>query len=314
MKSVVAVAVMVLGWAAAARADRFEVLSYNAWLRPAIVFPGELSRARARLLPRELVGYDAVVLEEVFDEQARATVLRGLAVQGYRYTTRRLGPAQLFVKDGGVIIASRWPIVAEAQRLFPVCANTNLCLAGHCLVGDCNAHKGVVYAAIEKEGRRYHLFGTHAQAGEDHAAREVREGQLRVIRTFIDSRHIASGEPVIIAGDLNIDEIGSRDEYRRMLKVLGASAPQQRGGLPFSDDPVGNLWTRADKPDAPGKVIDHILIADDHLRPTRSRFEVRPVRIGGQDLSDHHAVYARLDYPTLPAANAPPARAPKAGP
>ena len=313
---VVALAVVVVGCAAPARAatDRFEVLSYNTWLRPAVVFPGDVQQPRARLLAQVLRGYDVVVLQELFDAEARATVLRGLAARGYRYTTHRLGPDGLFVKDGGVVIASRWPIVAEAQQLFGACTNTDLCIGEHCLVGDCNAHKGVVYAAIEKEGRRLHLFGTHAQSGEHPAARQVRVSQMQTIRAFIDSRHVPAGEPVIIAGDLNVDQIGSRDEYRRMLQVLGASAPRRRGRLKYSDDPVTNRWTREDSPHAARKVIDHILISDTHLRPARSVLEVRAVRAGGQDLSDHHAVYARLEFPAAPRplAAAPVAPAPRA--
>lgn len=288
------------GAAGPARAASFELLAYNTWMRPSVLFPGEAQGPRAQLLARELEGYDALVLAELFDARARHTILSGLAARGYRYLTRPLGRDGVLVKDGGVVIASRWPIVAQDQRLFGVCVNTHLCLGSRCLVGDCNAQKGVVYACVEKEGQRYHLFGSHAQAGHFPAAREVRARQMQIIRAFVEEQRIPRGEPVLIAGDLNVDRAAAGEEYRHALRVLGARPPPDRGAPGYSFDPATNSWARDDSPRDPRQQIDHILVSRDHLRPTRAFFEVRPVRAGGQDLSDHHAVHAYLEFPATP--------------
>lgn len=284
------------------RAATLELLTYNTWLRPRLVFPGDAQGIRARRLARALAGYDVLVLSEVFDRGARRTLLRDLAGQGYYYTSRSLGRDQLFTVNGGVLIASRWPILAQARLIFDACANTDLCLGDHCLVGDCNARKGVVYVAIQKAGHRFHLFGLHAQAGERPTARAARARQLETLREFIDSRRIPAGEPVIIAGDLNVDRVGATEEYCAMLALLGVASPRTTGGLPYSFDPETNLWAQRISAGEPRQVIDHVLVSGEHLSPEAAQLEVRPVREGGLDLSDHHAVYARLDFPDGPAA------------
>jgi len=61
------------------RAATLELLTYNTWLRPRLVFPGDAQGIRARRLARALAGYDVLVLSEVFDRGARRTLLRDLA-------------------------------------------------------------------------------------------------------------------------------------------------------------------------------------------------------------------------------------------
>ncbi|MGL5482523.1 MAG: endonuclease/exonuclease/phosphatase family protein, partial [Aeromonas veronii] len=110
--------------------NRLKVASYNVWALPVIASSiGE----RLTLLPDYLKGYDALLLQEVFDGR-REGFLQALAKE-YPYQTKVLDKPGVNVHDGGVVIVSRYPIVREAQLVYPQCTGT-----------DCFADKGVMYA------------------------------------------------------------------------------------------------------------------------------------------------------------------------
>jgi phospholipase C len=97
----------------------------------------------------------------------------------------------------------------------------------------------VVYICINKNGTRYHIFGTHLQADEPSSggvtSRMIRRSQMQKIKRFIDSKNIPANEAVIIAGDLNVDMYGSKEEYSEMLQILSAAHPTVEG-YPWSFD------------------------------------------------------------------------------
>ena len=116
---------------------RLKVASYNVWALPVIAASiGE----RLALLPEYLKGYDALLLQEVFDGR-REGFLQALAKE-YPYQTRVLDKPGVNIHDGGVVIVSRYPIVREAQLVYPQCTGT-----------DCFADKGVMYAEVIKGAR-----------------------------------------------------------------------------------------------------------------------------------------------------------------
>lgn len=70
--------------------------------------------------------------------------------------------------------------------------------------------KGVVYARILKTNTQgikqvFNVFGTHMQAWDSVEAANTRLKQQQSINTFIDSLNIPKSEPIIIAGDFNVD-------------------------------------------------------------------------------------------------------------
>ncbi len=285
--------------------DTLNVLAYNIYMRPTSLFKnGQM--IRAGLLPRELRGYDAVIFSEAFDDDVRARLLSGLRAD-YPYATRILGTDRGLEQDGGVIIVSRYPIEAQDQRRFgSVCGGS-----------DCRSDKGVLYARINKQGRPYHLFGSHTQAWPTSESARIRRQQFEIIKTFIDSKRIPVQEAVIIGGDLNVDKIRYLSEYQEMLRILNAEHPRQTGHR-YSYDPQTNRLAEQGKP---SEYLDYVLYSKAHRRPNQSFNEVRMFRSDEEwkeyaweyalwDLSDHYAVYGRLEFPAVtPGPPSPPSLA-----
>ena len=268
-------------------ANELKVLTYNVYMRPTTLFKnGQMTRAA--LLPSVLSGYDAIVFQEAFSDKARGKLLSGLEGE-YPFRTDILGADAGVGQDGGVIIVSRWPIIRQSQSIFEVCGGS-----------DCFAQKGVMYALLNKEGRCYHLFGTHVQAGVEKWPVRVR--QFQAIRDFVASAHIRSDEPVIIAGDLNEDRYGER--YREMLDRMEAGPPHHHAGPAYTVSPEANDLNDGRY----HRYYDYVLYSRNHLQPVSSLNEVRVLRSAERwrgypwarwhlDLSDHYAVFGRYAFP-----------------
>lgn len=262
------------------------VLAYNCFLLPYPIDSGQ--RIRAGLIPAHLApSFDVLVMCELFDLGLREQVLQGLREQ-YPHVTAILGHEGRMFNNGGVTIASRWPIISEDRRFFGERQCTGL---------DCFAEKGVVRATMEKEGRRYHVFGTHAQAGTQPAAGRVRQAQFAMIHDLVTASQIPANEPVLVAGDFNVDSLGHQDEYQQMLDILQADS-NLPGGSDGTFDPHGNpLANGSDE-----ELLDHVLWSRAHACPAKGRVEIvkvrteEPWRDGISDLSDHHALAANFQF------------------
>jgi sphingomyelin phosphodiesterase len=276
-------------------AGTLNVLAYNIYMRPTFLFKNGQS-IRARLLPPQLKGYDAIVFSEAFDDDARRDLLKALRAD-YPFATRILGRDGIVSQDGGVIIVSRWPIVAEDERRFGgVCAGT-----------DCGADKGVVYAKIDKQGRPYHVFGSHTQAWPTAEGQAIRARQFGLIKAFIDSKKIPPDEPVLIAGDLNVDRVRYPAELDRMLRTLGAELPRIVG-YGATNDPWTNTLAEQGRP---AEYLDYVLWSKAHRRPADALNEARILRAAEEwkeygwefamwDLSDHYPVRGRFRFEDQP--------------
>lgn len=264
--------------------NSFSVLAYNIYMRPAALFPDDQAE-RAAVLPAKLRGFDVIVFSEAFDDTVRQRLMADLREE-YPYQTRILGADRGFKQDGGVIIAGRWPITAEAQRLY----------GDICLGGDCWADKGVLYARFEKHGQSYHVFASHMQSGREKKHRQTRLQQLQVIKSFIDSYGIPGNEPVLIAGDLNVDKY-DEDEYDEMLRVLEAWHPQP-SGHPYTVDAAINQ--RA----VYRLYLDYVLVSNRHLQPADATIETLIPRSqsafglfrANRELSDHFPVFGSFAF------------------
>jgi len=266
------------------------ILAYNIYMRPFPMFVnGQLHRTAQ--LPAQLSGYDVIVFSEAFDDPLRKLLLTALKAE-YPHVSRILGWDSGAEQDGGVIIASRWPIADQAQLRFgSVCSGS-----------DCLSDKGVLYVKIMKGHRPYHVFGSHMQA--DNGADDIvtRRKQLKLMKSFIDSRKIPASEPVIIAGDLNVDKARSA-EYRAMLEILDADDPPTRG-MKYTYYPLINTLASS----GGGEFLDYVLWSKKHLRPRSAQNEVRLLRARNEwkdlptekarwELSDHFPIYGRLTFP-----------------
>ena len=260
-------------------ANSFNVLAYNIFMRPFPFLDDQSDRGRA--LPAKLHGFDVIVFSEAFDDSVRNQLLSDLRAE-YPFRTRLLDGDK---PNGGVIIVSRWPITAEAQRLY----------GGVCVLEDCLADKGVLYARFEKHGQAYHVFASHTQAGDGTERQQTRLRQFGIIKSFIDSRGIAETEPVFIAGDLNVDKYNA-SEYAAMLGALHAWYPRPFGH-PYTADSTINR--RADG----RKYLDYVLVSNRHLQPISAIIETliprSPTPIGGDhNLSDHFPVFGHFMFPS----------------
>jgi endonuclease/exonuclease/phosphatase (EEP) superfamily protein YafD len=253
-----------------------DVLTFNTALLPWIAARTEQA-ARAAAMAPHLVGYDVLVLQELFDDRLAQGVLRELEA-AYPYRGSPVGRAGAWGRQaGGIVILSRWPIEREAQATFD----------GVCSGSDCLADKGVAYAAVRKGDRVYHVFGTHAQSEYGTGVVRVRAAQFALVRDFVDAQRIPPDEPVILAGDLNAD--AHTPELADMLALLRAVRPPTVGEGAYTWDPRANAWAGGRR-----EWLDYVLYAADHAAPVEAWNRVVPMRDGDLDLSDHFAVWGRL--------------------
>lgn len=237
------------------------VLAYNVYLRPRTTF-ADGQTERVPYIADEILRdqFDVVVLCETFDDRLR-TELRHKLAERYPYDAR-VPDSFIPAQDGGVKILSRWPIENGSGefRLF-----------GLVTYGlDAFAQKGVVYVRIAKEGRRYHIFGTHLQADATYGLligltpQGVRRTQLAMIRAFIDEKNIPADEAVIIAGDMNVDMYSyGGQEYRNMLETLGARHPPLEGLRYSVDETLNDLGGNGGQ----RQLLDYVLYSARHRQP-----------------------------------------------
>lgn len=265
--------------------NSLNVLTYNIWgLLPGIEAKNTYSRFHS--IAHMMTGYDAIVFQEAHDLASTAYFQNHIQNE-YPYMTE-IPFALGRILNGGVFIASKWPIEVSDDIVFSACIKE-----------DCLASKGAVYAKINKQGRDYHVFGTHVRAyttAEDIANRFE---HLAELKNFIDSKQISSQEPVVIAGDFNVDKLNFPQEHLDLLSVLNASEPMAAGEYDASY--AGPVNAYAD--DAYNEYLDYVLISNEHLAPiTATNTLLTPRSIDSEhwttwDLSDHYPVAGEFYFP-----------------
>ncbi|PAA47591.1 hypothetical protein BOX15_Mlig027641g1 [Macrostomum lignano] len=257
-------------------AGRLTIVSYNVFARPYLV-SHDGQRERTCRIPRALLaevpGADAIVFQEAFQpgclaDSSDTFSLRGLLRSyGFNYSTRTVGVRRWGLRiNGGVFVASRWPILQQAQAVY---------LNAHPGSADSLANKGVVHAKIDKLGSAFHLFGTHLQAEDGPEFDAYREKQADELHRFAQSRQISPNEPVIFAGDFNADLLANRGHVSRLLQRLNARLPRLRGPLRSTYDPRQNDVVE------PGITVrqwlDYVFVSREHKQPVSS--SIRAVRL-----------------------------------
>ena len=278
------------GLAGEGSAYTFNVLSWNLYMRPTtLFFNGQM--IRAGLIAGYVANYDAIVFSEAFDDDARAVLINGLKSR-FPYRTSIVGADSGIKQDGGVFIMSRFPIEVQAQKTF----------GSTCGSDDCLADKGVMYARINKYGRRYHLFGTHTQAHTSASDISKRKAQFGIVKAFVTSRNIPVTEAVLIGGDLNVDRIKYPTEYTEMLGILEAAQPGRTGFSYSYDSSTNGLASESGR-----EYLDYVLYSTKHLRPASAANEVLFLKTSRPwkefvwesdywDLSDHYALFGSFTF------------------
>jgi endonuclease/exonuclease/phosphatase family metal-dependent hydrolase len=299
------------------RLTRFTIVQYNIMDRPYWVGQ-EGQRERVCRIPQALARsiatqehVDALVFNESFSGVCGGDLMLTdlLAQYGWPY---HLPTISTWWKpsNGGIFIASKWPIVASYNLVYTACRRI-----------DCLAAKGVQYARIEKklDGRtkRYHVFGTHMQAWGGAEAAMVRSDQAREMAWFIGRQDIPPTEPVLLAGDFNTRGPGN-PQFQAFIDILGVSMPPIVGERRATMDVDNTLFGRGPW------WVDYVLPSLAHQRPINAELEAialraerefaicvqagwRPFYVSPyasactktqhvRDLSDHYPVIGRFEY------------------
>mgnify|MGYP001826557104 CR=1 FL=1 len=212
--------------AAPAAGDEFTVLSYNThglnvWVA------GDDPTARFPIIGEKSNAYDVALLQEDFSHHA---ALRQGARQPIveRGNPSRFGGWCLICSGSGLTILSRWGrenLVESVSRAYGQCSGW---ISG---ASDCLATKGFQRMRIRLPGgAELDFVNTHLDAGREAEDREVRRGQLELLRRSIEAE-VEQG-PLILAGDLNLLAADPEDAALRdaFTSALGLADSGARGG------------------------------------------------------------------------------------
>ena len=260
------------------------VMAYNIQMLPFGVVSEPLPNERGDLLPAQISPYqDVVIVEEAFDDGPRNDHLKpAMQAAGFPYKTGILN--NYFPWNGGVMIFSRWPIETTDEYDFALCGPN---------AQDCLANKGIMYARINKMGKKYHVFGTHLDAGSDQPDIDAKTLQFREIREFIKVQNIPEDEAVIYGGDFNVNINNGNNLYYGMLDSLDPVLPDPIG---FNNSTLGGSF---------GNIIDHAWGSKKHLIPLLATNEIitmrsiDPILWEQSEFSDHRSCLGRFVYPDL---------------
>ena len=260
------------------------VMAYNVQFLPFGVVGLPQASDRGDLLPAEFSPYqDVIIMEEAFDPIPRLFNLEpAMQAAGFNYNSGILNDYLPF--NGGVIIFSRWPIEFTDEYDFELCGPSSQ---------DCLANKGIMYARINKLGKRYHIFGTHFDAGSDSLDLAAKNLQYAEMRDFIAAQNISPIEAVIMGGDLNTSPIDGHRLYLNMMDSLDPVVPFYTG--------FQNSTMRTDT----GDIIDHVFTDHRHLLPLEHQVSIETFRSIDDvlwdlsDFSDHRSAVARFRFPDI---------------
>ncbi len=265
------------------------VMAYNVQMLPNGITGLPQADLRSDLLPAHFSPWqDVVIFCEVFDNPPRNDqLIPAMQEEGFQHHTTILNKqdgSSIIPTNGGVMIFSRWPIVDQNEIEYSKCGTGS---------GDCGATKGVKYAAIDKLGKRYHLFGTHMDAGGGQDDIDARRSQIGELRQFIDTLGIPDGEPVIIGGDFNLGPNSS-----------GGLFPAFKDSMnPLIPEPIG--FYESNFSGDTGSIIDHVWADSRHLLPTDATNNIITFRSIADtmwdlsDFSDHRSVQGRFVFPAI---------------
>ncbi|CAL2108107.1 exported hypothetical protein [Tenacibaculum sp. 190524A02b] len=268
------------------------VAAWNIWQLPTF---SSIPNARYNYVDDWLAPYEVLIISEAFDNSNRESIKNQLKQRGFANFTSVVDNPNNIKQDGGVFIASRYPILDSEQELFDDLAAN----------GDDQSNKGVMYAKINKLGKNYHVLGTHAQSGGSYAS--YRTKNFKEIINLRNRKNIPSNEPVIIGGDLNVNKF-TASEYNGMLGTLQANDPQRIGSYTATYSGITNGWIGSSN----DQILDYVLYSSAHQQPVSSTTRVfvpRHTMLSHPglnsndewrsvvtDISDHYGVHARFVF------------------
>ena len=276
------------------------VLTFNVFQ---LRFKGSRRRAALALRTISQADPDIIVLNEGFNRPARALVGH-LQSAGYHATPhvggfgrgwtgvsgRPRGLRRIF--GGGVYLLSRFPIEAQHQYIYRTVAPRTT---------EVLSNKGAVLVALRSAGERLWLVGTHLHADEHGSRHAERMGQLAELRAFVAAT-VPTGEPVILAGDLNVEYYGADGQPGPGCPEASRAVGAPLAGNPIHDFTFDGTTNPLTQKDYPGyrNVLDYICL----LRPGRA-LTVRTTTLSpepGHEASDHYPVLGNVTSSARPQA------------
>lgn len=294
--------------------ETLSVMSYNVYQMPSIA-PQYKSRERAAELYKYIINLgintpDVLVIEEGFNARFGDEFLAKIKSL-YPYATPLLGlycssgggstlypnnwngyfgncGNTIFHVNGGTIILSKYPIEKKYQLVFQ---NKIGSIEGM-------ANRGVAYAVVVKNGKKYHIFGTHTASEQPgYPGKETREKQFAEMRNFKNYFKIPVTEPVIYAGDMNV-EFSLTSEYQNMQSIL-------LGGINYTFNPLTQRGTYSNQNTVVqyqgyynyNNTLDYIFYSKEHKLPAyEPEMKQFVAKYWGGDVSDHDPVYIQYTF------------------
>jgi endonuclease/exonuclease/phosphatase family metal-dependent hydrolase len=236
---------------------QFNILQYNVFARPHLV-GHEGQQERLQRIPQVLSQInngkvDVIALCEVFSQVGEPLcdmMLSEFKKYGFLYHTRVISGNAL-EKVGGTMIVSKWPLHpldgdTHVYRNMPT-IDSDKFEAG---LAEKVVAKGVSYAAVNKTEngltKTFHVFATHLHAWNTEVAVGARRQQANQMKEFLEKKNIPNNEPVIFAGDFNVDLVRCVSEFENLSQILDAKLPEMIGEQKYTSDPSSNLLVGKD--------------------------------------------------------------------
>lgn len=265
------------------RTDSLKLLSWNIYMLPPVVkVTGK--RKRAKAIGEKLVhsDYDILVLQEAFHAGARRKLRKELKSE-FPYEN---GPAFRKVfslkTSSGIWMLSKYPIHELGKVKFRQKHGFD----------NKMARKGALMVEIQKGDQKFHIVGTHLNAG---GSLEVRASQIRQIKDELLDKYHEEGIPLVVAGDFNIDK-REQAGLDSMLNILQMEDYELDGEQKYTFDHTLN-----DLGDGKSKgIIDFVYFKPEKLKLKNSTRRIPLIeKIWSKkrkSLADHNPVELLLFY------------------
>lgn len=244
------------------------IVNYNVKMISTIVFDDKQFE-RAALIPAAIrqafPATEIVAMEELFDDDAEQIMDTHMSSIGLPHRSQKVGSNFIErslhgrIDDGGIKIYSKYPILSQEQTIFRQGSTE-----------DGIAAKGAVRITIVKEGQKINIIATHTQSGKNEPQFSQKISQFRQIRTdLLDN--LPEDEPILIAGDFNLDPIGQGAAFTNVLGIL--KSKRLEGPLVGSTSTDFNNGTV----DTENRLLDHVIFVENQV-PVSGVYQIGRLR------------------------------------
>lgn len=213
--------------------NTIQLLTINLFLRPPGIHTNysDYKDLRTQVFIEDFLSkFDVICLQEVFGTASnrRDKILKEASKKGFfTWASSRPKITKGHLIDSGLVILSKFEILERSELVFS---------QGKGVDGLCS--KGALYVKLNLPTGPLNVFTTHLQASyftesckEFVEYRNVRKMQLIEMKKFIDKCVYNRQEPIVIAGDFNVDGRESRkklqfdvvEEYIEFWNILSGN-------------------------------------------------------------------------------------------